>query len=90
MELREITADQSKSARTALGISQAFTAKTAGINRSQLAFFEVGKYQREPFKLAALRRCYEQLGYSFSNAPLPVAPVEVADVAAAQKLTPVG
>ncbi len=61
----EITPNQSRAARHSLGLSQRFIAEETGINRSQLALFEVGRYRLEAFKLLALRNCYERLRYRF-------------------------
>jgi transcriptional regulator with XRE-family HTH domain len=69
----KITPEQSKAARSSLGLSQRFIAKETGINRSQLALFEVGKYNLEAFRLLALLYCYERLGYRFV-ADKPLAP----------------
>jgi len=60
-----ITATQSKAARAALGISQSKVAGATGINRSQLALFEVKKLLLPDAKLEALRTYYEGLGYAF-------------------------
>ena len=65
MNNEELTPNQSRAARHALGLSQRFIAQETGINRSQLALFEVGKYHLEAFKQLALRHCYERLHYRF-------------------------
>jgi transcriptional regulator with XRE-family HTH domain len=65
MDIDEITPNQSRAARHSLGLSQRSIAKESGINRSQLALFEVGKYRLEAFKLLALRNCFERLNYRF-------------------------
>lgn len=60
-----LTSTQSKAARAALGISQSKAAQATGINRSQLALFEVQKFLLDDAKLKALRAYYESLGYEF-------------------------
>ena len=65
MDIDEITPNQSRAARHSLGLSQRFIAEESGINRSQLALFEVGKYRLETHKLLALRNCFERLNYRF-------------------------
>ena len=78
MNEQTITPEQSRAARTSLGLSQAFIARETGINRSQLALFEVGKYQLEKYKLLALRDCYLRLGYPLDGkapSPVPVKPL---------------
>lgn len=67
MDNDEITPTQSRAARHSLGLSQRFIAEETGINRSQLALFEVGRYRLEAFKLLALRNCYERLRYRFET-----------------------
>jgi transcriptional regulator with XRE-family HTH domain len=60
-----MTSTQSKAARAALGISQSKVARATGINRTQLALFEVKKYVLDEAKLSALREYYEAQGYEF-------------------------
>lgn len=60
-----MTSTQSKTARAALGVSQSKVARATGINRSQLALFEVKKYVLDEMKLKALRAYYEAQGYEF-------------------------
>src|SRR6266704_1374446 len=60
-----ITSTQSKAARAALGISQSKVAQATGINRRQLALFEVQKYLLPQARLKTLRAYYGGLGYEF-------------------------
>ncbi|MGC2457969.1 MAG: helix-turn-helix transcriptional regulator [Gallionellaceae bacterium] len=85
----EITPEQAKAARDSLGLSQRFIATETGINRSQLALFEVGKYNLEAFKRLALADFYARLGYRFAELPSPLVSspsIQKAGVAAIQKL----
>lgn len=83
MNNNKISFEQFRAARTSLGLSQRFIAQESGINRSQLALFEIGKYNLESFKLLALQLCYESLGYKFEADELPVfiAPPEIRETA---------
>jgi transcriptional regulator with XRE-family HTH domain len=96
METHSLTAEQSKSARAFLGASQQFIARQSGINRSQLALFEVSKYSPEPHKLAALRQCYLDMGYPFeaastsaTEAESPASAIKTAAVDRSDALGPV-
>lgn len=60
-----LSADQCKAARAALGLSQAAVARATGINRSQLALFEVRRYVLEDERLRTLRHHFEAGGYTF-------------------------
>ncbi|MGP1680077.1 MAG: helix-turn-helix domain-containing protein [Burkholderiales bacterium] len=62
-----MTSTQSKAARAALGISQSKVAHATGINRTQLALFEVKKYVLDEAKLSALREYFETQGYAFDS-----------------------
>jgi len=62
-----LTPEQSKAARAFVGNSQAKVARETGLNRSQLALFEVERYLL-PDKIAqVLRDYYEGQGYRFSE-----------------------
>lgn len=69
MNNTEIACEQFRAARNSLGLSQRFIAKETGINRSQLALFEIGKYNLEAFKRLALLHCYLRLGHKFTDMP---------------------
>lgn len=60
-----LTAEQAKAARAFTGVSQAQVAKEIGINRTQLALFEVGRYLLPDKLTKALRYYYEDQGYRF-------------------------
>ncbi len=62
-----ISADQCKSARSTLGLSQAAVARATGINRTQLALFEVRRYVLEDERLRTLRAYFEAGGYQFAR-----------------------
>ena len=64
-----LSAHQSRMARKALGLSQNKAANGAGINRSQLALFEVQKYLLDDELLQKLRHFYQEQGYHFESAP---------------------
>lgn len=59
-------------ARQALGLSQNKVALATGINRSQLALFEVDKFIFDDNKLKTLKEFYQQRGYRFET-PTPAA-----------------
>jgi transcriptional regulator with XRE-family HTH domain len=64
-----VTSVQSKAARASLGVSQTKVANATGINRTQLALFEVRKYLLDDARQKTLRKYYEGLGYDFGTAP---------------------
>lgn len=74
-----LTAQQSRSARAKLGVSQSTVAKATGINRSQLALFEVQKYLLAGDQLEALREYYEEGGYRFGQGKALAVPPEASD-----------
>ncbi len=87
MNNTEITPEQSKAARSSLGLSQRFIATETGINRSHLALFEVGKYNLEAFRQLALLHCYERLGYRIAADQAP-APAVMAKAERAKPVAP--
>jgi len=60
-----ITAEQAKTARTVLGLSQGKMAGLIGLNRSYLSQFENGRYLLDDDSLYLLREYYEKQGYVF-------------------------
>jgi transcriptional regulator with XRE-family HTH domain len=80
-----LTAEQSQSARHARGLSQSAVARATGINRSQLALFEVRKYLLPEDKLQTLRDYYEQSGYQPSQGKRPAHTPEVSDLDAEEE-----
>jgi len=62
-----LTPDQSKRARDELKMDQATAARTVGINRPMLSFFESGKMIPTEKVLFSLRNLYESSGYEFAD-----------------------
>jgi len=62
-----LTAEQAKTARDALHLSQGKVASEVGINRTYLSLFESGKYVFEDDTLSALRSYFEEQGHDFDT-----------------------
>jgi len=77
MVITILTPNEARQARTALGLSQSKAAQGVGMNRSQLALFEVKKYLLDDETLVSLKQFYESQGFTFSGPESDVQPEAV-------------